>query len=631
MPPMDRPGDINKDGIERMRKVLSGMKRKSPDSYVAENGAFIKSNNTIGIETDLPKITAQMTGSIPSLSDFLNPYTEALDPENGIEDTYHPRNDKVYCWKALRMLARDQTGNGQLRRFGKLRRMDGDFENLVRKIWSEEKEVEIPGNMAEEEHYDPSDTEDEAAKKVEGTEDAEMDEPSVGSPVEDDDDGDDGEVLDETLEIERAAAAEEKKKEFAKALMDFDEMSGTSMELENANVAAGSDGNKQVDNGVDMSNGAISHEREKKSESNVQKSDVSSVEKKDDLSSKGSPATKEDEKISELNIHKSNISSSEKKDDKTPIGLAATKDDDKEKEKKHDQAASVKADAIKPKEPSSNPANPNSDDQYAGKSATASSSIKPSSAEDSRKNVSSSSNPLSSENTQVGKDEKTSVPIASDSSRSTTRPVVNKVEKTSIETKPIDAKGSAITSAPIPPPKDSKNKPLDTNGTTAQPANNDTNPSTQTQVKSKSSAKFEPPPKAQQQSQGQSQPQQQTHRKSGSLPKEATSKGKPDSAPNAGGGGVARSSSRGGNGGSGGGNDVRPSHGSRDNNSNRFGGGGRGDGDPVNRSGSGGGGGGGGKVNGDRDFHGHRGGGGGGGVGVGGGGRGDRRGKSSHY
>ena len=31
-------------------------------------------------------------------------YEAAQDPENDIEDEYHPKHDKVYCWRALRLI-----------------------------------------------------------------------------------------------------------------------------------------------------------------------------------------------------------------------------------------------------------------------------------------------------------------------------------------------------------------------------------------------------------------------------------------------------------------------------------------------------------------------------------------------
>ena len=34
-------------------------------------------------------------------------YEVAQDPENGIEDAYHPKYNKVYCWRALRLVRRN--------------------------------------------------------------------------------------------------------------------------------------------------------------------------------------------------------------------------------------------------------------------------------------------------------------------------------------------------------------------------------------------------------------------------------------------------------------------------------------------------------------------------------------------
>lgn len=41
----------------------------------------------------------------PKLDKFLEPYMEADDPEAGIEEQYHPKNDPFYCWRATRLLA----------------------------------------------------------------------------------------------------------------------------------------------------------------------------------------------------------------------------------------------------------------------------------------------------------------------------------------------------------------------------------------------------------------------------------------------------------------------------------------------------------------------------------------------
>jgi THO complex subunit 1 len=58
--------------------------------------------------------------SVASFQEFISPFLEADDPENGIEEEYHPKNDNVYCWRARRLLAEETLrvvefmGNGDL-------------------------------------------------------------------------------------------------------------------------------------------------------------------------------------------------------------------------------------------------------------------------------------------------------------------------------------------------------------------------------------------------------------------------------------------------------------------------------------------------------------------------------------
>ncbi|EED89365.1 predicted protein [Thalassiosira pseudonana CCMP1335] len=179
-----------------VRAILGSSGRKRTLEEVASSGTAtggsgdVADNAVIGIKTNLPTISSQMAQSQPSLTDFLDPYIEALDPESGIEAEYHPRNDKVYSWRALRLLARNQEGEGQLRRFGKLRRKDGDFEGVVRDMWKEEKGEEIPGqdNFIED-TFEELEFENAAMEEKEGgggdLGDTEMDDVSVGTPEDD--------------------------------------------------------------------------------------------------------------------------------------------------------------------------------------------------------------------------------------------------------------------------------------------------------------------------------------------------------------------------------------------------------------------------------------------------------------
>ena len=46
----------------------------------------------------------QSRPKLPGLANYLHPLLEAMDPENCIEEEYHPHNDSVYMWKGLRLL-----------------------------------------------------------------------------------------------------------------------------------------------------------------------------------------------------------------------------------------------------------------------------------------------------------------------------------------------------------------------------------------------------------------------------------------------------------------------------------------------------------------------------------------------
>ena len=79
---------------------------------------------------------------VPSLEEHLSSYVDALDPEAGIEAEYHPKNDSLFTWRALRLLSRDHLGKFHMINH------KGDFEKMVRSIYAEEKSIDIPGEVA---------------------------------------------------------------------------------------------------------------------------------------------------------------------------------------------------------------------------------------------------------------------------------------------------------------------------------------------------------------------------------------------------------------------------------------------------------------------------------------------------
>lgn len=51
-------------------------------------------------------ITHAKRVKMPPLAEYFKPLAEDMDPEAGIEEEYHHKNNKVYCWKGLRFAAR---------------------------------------------------------------------------------------------------------------------------------------------------------------------------------------------------------------------------------------------------------------------------------------------------------------------------------------------------------------------------------------------------------------------------------------------------------------------------------------------------------------------------------------------
>jgi len=88
---------------------------------------------------DLQTVSQEMRASAPSSADHLADYVEALDPDSGIEAEYHPKNDAVFTWRALRLLS-----ESNLEDFGAMMHPSGDFEGMVRSIYRGNG-VDIPG------------------------------------------------------------------------------------------------------------------------------------------------------------------------------------------------------------------------------------------------------------------------------------------------------------------------------------------------------------------------------------------------------------------------------------------------------------------------------------------------------
>jgi THO complex subunit 1 len=110
--------------------------------------------------TELATVSKEMGQFTPDVFAFLEDYKDALDPEAGIEAEYHPKNDKLLSWRAMRLLGKKYLGN-----FNLVQKGTGDFENLVRHIYKTEKNVDIPGQPLPAERGGNEEGETEAEQK----------------------------------------------------------------------------------------------------------------------------------------------------------------------------------------------------------------------------------------------------------------------------------------------------------------------------------------------------------------------------------------------------------------------------------------------------------------------------------
>jgi THO complex subunit 1 len=93
-------------------QLRTGAKRKSagaarPSKRVAMGNTELTRLWNLG-SNSLASISQQVSKrqGVPSLEEYLQPVIEQGDPEAGIEEQYKVKNDKVFAWKALRLMAK---------------------------------------------------------------------------------------------------------------------------------------------------------------------------------------------------------------------------------------------------------------------------------------------------------------------------------------------------------------------------------------------------------------------------------------------------------------------------------------------------------------------------------------------
>ncbi len=147
-------GKDGKDGNQRGKFTAGALGTGGGISHQNTNTSITERSNqylyTIDLEKELPSISKGMSQhEHDEMTQFFEEYADALDPEAGIEQEYHPKNNKLSSWRALRSLSKRHIGNLADWDDGScmVNKKTGDFEGIVRKIWKNEKGIDIPGDM----------------------------------------------------------------------------------------------------------------------------------------------------------------------------------------------------------------------------------------------------------------------------------------------------------------------------------------------------------------------------------------------------------------------------------------------------------------------------------------------------
>jgi THO complex subunit 1 transcription elongation factor len=177
--------DLEKQRTSKLESSVALRPRKRPRISSVSRGTHQNDDWIVG--NDLQKVSKGMrTSNVPATQDYLQEYVEALDPEAGIEAEYHPKNDSVFTWRALRLFAFGSADNSEyLSEFHRIS-PQGDFENMVRHIYETDYKVSIPGeglplyeNISDKE--DDDENVNELAKSVDIMDDA-IDEVTAENP-----------------------------------------------------------------------------------------------------------------------------------------------------------------------------------------------------------------------------------------------------------------------------------------------------------------------------------------------------------------------------------------------------------------------------------------------------------------
>lgn len=99
--------------FEKEPESLARKRKRPAEQEMKQNGGSAVSSALEVASMPIADIAEALEENVPSYQRQIAPYEEAMDPENGIDEEYHPKHDKIYCWRSLRVIS-----NSHLAAFG---------------------------------------------------------------------------------------------------------------------------------------------------------------------------------------------------------------------------------------------------------------------------------------------------------------------------------------------------------------------------------------------------------------------------------------------------------------------------------------------------------------------------------
>jgi len=82
--------------------------------------------------------------TVPTLTDYLRPLLEQMDPEAGVEEEYLLKHDKAFMWKAYRLMAKKDVSL-----LNKVSQASGGFEAAVQFMFEKQIGVAVSASIEE--------------------------------------------------------------------------------------------------------------------------------------------------------------------------------------------------------------------------------------------------------------------------------------------------------------------------------------------------------------------------------------------------------------------------------------------------------------------------------------------------